>query len=107
MNRHSGTPLADMTANELRAEVERLREAGNHLEHALDQIDCAVMSAAEIAEDTKAVGGPVSAYSVSYDEQGVVERVKAEVKRLEAENDILRSDASPETIAALSARENS
>jgi hypothetical protein len=68
--------------DDLLAEVERLRAAGQSLEAALNQIDCAVMPPDQAAEDTKAVGGPVSMYSVDYDEQAVVSRARAEVARL-------------------------
>jgi len=69
---------------ELKDQIERLLKAGQRLEHAFDQIDCALMSPEQVAEDTKAVGGPVSNYCVDYDEQGVVQRVKAKIEGLRA-----------------------
>ena len=71
----------------LKAENKRFREAGHRLEAALDAIDTSLMSEQALAADTKAVGGPVSDYSISYDEQAVVNRVAAEVERLKEVED--------------------
>ena len=88
----------------LKAENKRFREAGHRLEAALDAIDTSLMSEQALAADTKAVGGPVSDYSISYDEQAVVNRVAAEVERLKAanadaktKNDLLRLGARTST----------
>jgi hypothetical protein len=74
--------FADLKISSLIAENRRLRDAGRKLEAALDAVDCAVMSPAQVDEDTRAVGGPVSAYCITYDEAGVVKRVKECVEQL-------------------------
>ena len=56
------------------------RQIVDRLQHALEAIDCAIMPADQREADTETVGGPVSPYCVDYDEQGVVQRVKAFVK---------------------------
>lgn len=86
-----------VTENELLKErVEQLRNGCKELSSALDKIDSVIMPIEQIVADTKAVGGPVSPYSVDCDSQGVIDRVLAlvctlleahtEIKRLEAEN---------------------
>ena len=75
----------------LKAENKRFREAGHRLEAALDAIDTSLMSEQALAADTKAVGGPVSDYSISYDEQAVVNRVAAEVERMKGDLAALRA----------------
>ena len=54
---------------------QKLRESGQKLEQALDLIDVALMDPEKVEKDTAAVGGPVSMYSMDYDEEAVVERV--------------------------------
>ena len=56
------------------------RKIVERLQHALDAIDIAIMPADQQRADTKAVGRPVSLYSIDYDEQGVVRRVRDFVK---------------------------
>ena len=65
--------------------IEQMRDAGRQLQSALSQIDVLTMSPEQIAQDTKAVGGPVDSYCVDYIEQDVVQRVKEAFAQREKE----------------------
>ena len=74
---------AEARAAALAAENARFCECGHRLEYALDRIDSLLLSPERVKKDIEAVGGPVSPYTVDYDEEGVVKRTGERLAALE------------------------